>query len=125
LARPSFPALLLVTGTGALSTDAYIPSLPRVQAALRTSSTLTQLTMTTFIVGLAAGQLASGPVSDARGRRRLIVVACVVFAVMSALCAIATTGWLLIAERAVQGLTAARKPLRRSARSPPYPSSRR
>jgi DHA1 family bicyclomycin/chloramphenicol resistance-like MFS transporter len=62
--------------------------------------------MTTFIVGLAAGQLASGPVSDARGRRRLIVVACVVFAVMSALCAIATTGWLLIAERAVQGLAA-------------------
>jgi DHA1 family bicyclomycin/chloramphenicol resistance-like MFS transporter len=103
---PSFPALVLVTGTSALSTDAYIPSLPKVQASLHASSALTQLTMTSFIAGLAVGQLLSGPVSDARGRRRIVLVACAVFAAMSALCAVATTGWLLVGERAAQGLAA-------------------
>ncbi len=106
VARPWFPALLLVTGTSALSTDTYISSLPDVQASLRTSSSLTQFTMTTFIAGLAIGQLLSGPISDARGRRRIVVGACAVFTVMSALCAMASTGWLLVGERAVQGLAA-------------------
>ena len=104
--RPWFPALLLVTGTSALSTDTYISSLPDVQASLRTSSSLTQFTMTTFIAGLAIGQLLCGPISDARGRRRIVVGACAVFTVMSALCAMAGSGWLLVGERAVQGLAA-------------------
>jgi hypothetical protein len=44
-------ALLLVTGTSALSTDTYISSLPEVQASLHTSSSLTQLTMPTSSPG--------------------------------------------------------------------------
>jgi DHA1 family bicyclomycin/chloramphenicol resistance-like MFS transporter len=92
-----------VTGTNALSTDTYISSLPALQSSLNTSSSVAQLTITAFIAGMALGQLASGPISDARGRRKMILVACVVFTVMAALCAVASTGWLLVAERAVQG----------------------
>ena len=103
---PHFGALLLVTGTTALSTDTYISSLPAVQSSLHTSSSVAQLTITAFIVGMAAGQLTAGPVSDARGRRRLVLGACVLFTVMAALCAVATVGWVLIAERAVQGAAA-------------------
>jgi MFS transporter, DHA1 family, multidrug resistance protein len=62
--------------------------------------------MTAFIGGMALGQLAAGPVSDARGRRRMILVACLVFTVMAGLCALASTGWLLVSERAVQGIAA-------------------
>ena len=101
--RPWFFALLLVTGTNALSTDTYISSLPSLQFSLHTSSSVAQLTITAFIAGLAIGQLASGPISDARGRRHMILVACVVFTVMAGLCAVASTGWLLVAERAIQG----------------------
>ncbi|BBH69953.1 Bcr/CflA family drug resistance efflux transporter [Actinoplanes sp. OR16] len=104
--HPKLIALLLVTGTSALATDTYIAALPEVQTSLHTSSSVAQLTMTAFIAGMAAGQLVSGPVSDARGRRRIIVGACVVFTVMSMLCAIAPTGWLLVAARAVQGIAA-------------------
>lgn len=103
---PHFGALLLVTGTTALSTDTYISSLPAVQSSLHTSSSVAQLTITAFIVGMAAGQLTAGPVSDARGRRRLVLGACLLFTVMAALCAVATVGWVLIAERAVQGAAA-------------------
>lgn len=106
VARPRLAALLLVTGTSALSTDTYLAALPQVQHSLRTSSSVAQLTVTAFLGGLAAGQLISGPVSDARGRRRMIVGACLVFTAMSVLCGLAPTGWLLVLERTVQGLAA-------------------
>jgi DHA1 family bicyclomycin/chloramphenicol resistance-like MFS transporter len=97
-------ALVLITGTSALSTDTYIAALPEVQCSLGTSSSIAQLTMTTCIAGMAVGQLITGPISDARGRRSLIVLATVVFATMSVLCAVATTGWSLILARGIQGI---------------------
>ena len=100
---PSFVALMLITGTTALSTDTYIAALPQMQADLGTSAVVAQLTMTSCIAGMAIGQLITGPVSDARGRRRLVLASTVVFMVMSALCAITTIGWLLVAARLVQG----------------------
>lgn len=105
-ARPSTIALILVTGTSALSTDAYLPSMPSLRASLGTSPTVAQLTMTTFLAGLAIGQLASGPVSDALGRRRMIIGASLLGTVLAALCAVTTNGWLLVGERLVQGLAA-------------------
>lgn len=104
--EPRLITLLLVTGTSALSTDAYIAALPSIQSSLHTSSSIAQLTMTAFIAGMALGQLVSGPVSDARGRRRMIIGACLVFTLMSALCAVATSGWLLVLERAIAGAAA-------------------
>jgi len=104
VATPSFIALMLITGTTALSTDTYIAALPAVQRTLGTSSSVAQLTMTACIGGMAIGQLGTGPVSDARGRRSLIVLATVVFAATSVLCAVAFSGWQLIAARLVQGI---------------------
>ncbi|HEX2904468.1 MAG TPA: multidrug effflux MFS transporter [Jatrophihabitans sp.] len=95
-----------MTGVGALATDTYVSSLPQVQRTLPTTAALAQLTMTAFIAGSAAGQLLSGPISDARGRRRMVIVSCVVFTVTSLLCMLAGSGLLLVADRAVQGLAA-------------------
>ena len=104
VAQPSVLALVLVTGTGPLSTDMYIASLPSVPASLHTTTSVAQLTMTACIIGMAAGQLLSGPVSDSRGRRPLVLAACAVFSLLSALCALVTDGWLLVAERIGQGM---------------------
>jgi MFS transporter, DHA1 family, multidrug resistance protein len=101
---PSFVALMLITGTTALSTDTYIAALPQVQRTLGTSSSVAQFTMTACIAGIAIGQLATGPVSDARGRRSLILAATLTFAATSVLCALAFSGWELIGARAVQGI---------------------
>jgi MFS transporter, DHA1 family, multidrug resistance protein len=106
VASPKLPALLLVTGTSALSTDTYIAAMPSMRQSLHTTSSVTQLTMTACIGGMALGQLVSGPISDARGRRKMILGACLVFTLMSVLCALATNGWILVAERAVQGAAA-------------------
>lgn len=102
-ASPSFISLMLITGTTALSTDCYVVALPQVQATLGTSSSLVQLTMTACIAGMAVGQLVTGPISDSRGRRGLILASTLVFTVMSIVCALATSPLLLIAARLLQG----------------------
>ena len=104
--RPWLLALVLVTGVGPLATDTYLASLPQVQATLGTSSTVVQLTMTSFLAGMAVGQLVAGPVSDGRGRRGMILAGAAMFTLMSLLCALAPSGWTLVVERGVQGLVA-------------------
>jgi DHA1 family bicyclomycin/chloramphenicol resistance-like MFS transporter len=102
---PSFVALALITGTTALSTDTYIAALPQVESSLHTPSSVAQLTMTACILGMAIGQLVTGSISDARGRRNLIMLATITFSVTSVVCALAVGGWELVIVRAVQGFS--------------------
>ena len=102
---PSTPVLVLLTGVGPFAADTYIAALPEVQQSLQTG--VAQLTLTAFIVGLAVGQLAVGPVSDGRGRRGLLMVTSAVFGLASACSALAPSGLALVAVRLVQGVAAA------------------
>jgi len=101
---PALAALVLVTGVGPLATDTYVAALPQVERALHTAAEIAQLTMTAFLVGLALGQLLLAPVSDARGRRRMLIVSSMAFTVLSAICAAAPDAALLVAARALEGL---------------------
>ncbi len=101
--RPSTLALILVTGTGALSTDTYIAALPALAASLATSDAAAQLTMTACIAGMAIGQLVIGPISDAHGRRRLVLASTIAFTVLSVVCAVAESATVMIAARLLQG----------------------
>lgn len=100
---PSLLALALVSGVSPFATDTYIATLPAVQDDLDTTASATQLTMTAFLVGFAAGQLVCGPVSDATGRRRMLVAFSTAFAVLSVVCAAAPNAALLVTARALQG----------------------
>lgn len=71
---------------------------------LAAGATQLQLTLTTFFVGMALGQLVGGPVSDARGRRRPLVVSLAVLAVASVACALSPSIQLMMVARFVQGL---------------------
>lgn len=92
---------------GPLSIDMYLPALPRMAADLHAADTTVQLTLSAFIVGLALGQLVLGPLSDALGRRRPLLVGLVLYVVGSVLCAVSPDAWLLVAARGVQSLGAA------------------
>ncbi|MFL5301756.1 MAG: MFS transporter, partial [Anaeromyxobacteraceae bacterium] len=65
--------LVLVLGTltaiGPLSIDMYLPGFPAVARELGTSVAAVQLTLATYLAGLAVGQLLYGPLSDRVGRR--------------------------------------------------------
>ncbi len=98
-------ALILgaLTALGPLSIDMYLPALPALTRDLAAGPSAIQLTLTACLVGLALGQAVAGPISDATGRRRPLLVGMVGYAAASALCVIAPTVPVLIALRLVQG----------------------
>lgn len=96
--------LLLLTVFGPISMDLYLPALPALTAELDAATSVAQLTITTCLIGLAAGQLIAGPVSDRYGRRGILLAGIAAYIVTSVLCAISPTVELLIAARFVQGL---------------------
>lgn len=101
-------ALALLSATAPLATDMYLPGLPIMSESLGTTTVGVQLTLTTFMAGLGAGQLIVGPLSDSwGGRRRLLLSGTVVLALSSVLCATAPTIEVLVAARLVQASVAA------------------
>jgi MFS transporter, DHA1 family, multidrug resistance protein len=83
--------LLVVLGTlstfGTATTHVYLPSLPQTAAALHTSPAGIQSSLTVCLLGLAAGQLVGGPLSDRWGRRKPLIAAMAVFVVALTFCA--------------------------------------
>ena len=72
--RTAFPATLLIAlaalaAVAPLATDAYLPAFAQMADDLGVSASSVQLTMTTFLVGIALGQLGIGVLSDRVGRR--------------------------------------------------------
>lgn len=96
--------LLLLTVFGPISMDLYLPALPALSADLGAITSVAQLTITACLIGLAAGQLIAGPLSDRFGRRGILLIGIALYIATSALCAISPTMELLIAARFVQGL---------------------
>jgi MFS transporter, DHA1 family, multidrug resistance protein len=85
----------------------YIPGLPLLAVDLRTDPGVAQLSLTAFLVAFAVGQFVIGPVSDAVGRRRILVVGTAVFTLASIGCAVAPSAASLIVARLLQGLAGA------------------
>ncbi|TWH19991.1 DHA1 family bicyclomycin/chloramphenicol resistance-like MFS transporter [Prauserella rugosa] len=102
-------ALILggLTAFGPLSIDMYLPGLPAMAEDLSAANAMVQLTLAAFVVGIGAGQLVAGPLSDAYGRRTPLLVGVSLYIAASVLCALAPTVEVLIAARALQALGAA------------------
>jgi DHA1 family bicyclomycin/chloramphenicol resistance-like MFS transporter len=114
LPRPAAaPPAHLIVLLGALSTfgplsmDMYLPGLPDLTRDLDAPAWAAQMTITTCMAGLAAGQLIAGPVSDKLGRRGPLLAGLAAYAATSALCAAAPSIWWLLLLRFVQGLAGA------------------
>jgi DHA1 family bicyclomycin/chloramphenicol resistance-like MFS transporter len=102
--RRALPSLLLLlTVFGPISMDLYLPALPALTADLGAVTSVAQLTVTACLIGLAAGQLIAGPLSDRFGRRGILLIGIIAYIATSALCAISPTVEVLIAARFVQG----------------------
>ncbi|KXC04469.1 multidrug effflux MFS transporter [Microbacterium hominis] len=106
--RPITPALLVVLGLlsaiAPFATDLYLPAFPEMAADLQTSATAVQLSLTSFLLGVTAGQLVFGPLSDRLGRVAPLVAGAVLCVAASVIAVFAPTVGVLIAARFVQGL---------------------
>jgi DHA1 family bicyclomycin/chloramphenicol resistance-like MFS transporter len=96
--------LLLLTVFGPISMDLYLPALPALTEELGAVTSVAQLTVTACLIGLAAGQLIAGPLSDRFGRRGILLIGVVAYILTSVLCALSPSIELLILARLVQGL---------------------
>lgn len=109
--RPNRLWMIVLLGSlsafGPLSVDMYLPALPILANDLHASASVAQLSLTAFLIGLAAGQVVAGPLSDANGRRKPLMAGLVIFTAASVLCVIMPSIWGLIAMRFVQGTAAA------------------
>ena len=103
LSKAVLANVVLLTMIAPLATDMYVPAFPQVGSDLGAGATGVQLTLTTFFVGMASGQLIGGPVSDQRGRRGPLRTAIVVLTLASAVCAMSPTIGVMMVARFVQG----------------------
>lgn len=104
---PLIVALASLGTVAPVATDLYLSGLPAMAEDLHSGPSGVQLTLTTFLVGLALGQLVMGPVSDHLGRRRPLVLSATVCAAAGVACALAPNLGVLLAARFVQGFAGA------------------
>ena len=97
----------ILVALSALGTDLYVPALPDTAASFGAPVSATQLTLTTYFLGLALGQLLWGPLSDRYGRRPVLVAALVVMLGITAAAPFMPGIGELAALRLVQGFAMA------------------
>ncbi|MBP6994636.1 MAG: multidrug effflux MFS transporter [Phycicoccus sp.] len=104
---PLTVVLASLVAVAPLATDMYLPGFPAIAADLEATPSAVQLTLTTFLVGLAFGQLVFGPISDRWGRFWPLLTSAVICAVAGVVCALAPTLTVLTGARLVQGFAGA------------------
>ncbi len=100
--KPSLFLLVAMTGLGPFTMQIVIPSMPVMAAALAVPYGTVQLTLTLYLIGVAAGQLLYGPMSDRYGRKPLLLAGLGLYLLGSAAAAVAPNAGLLILARVMQ-----------------------
>ena len=96
--------LAMLTALGPLSMDMYLPSLPDIAHVLAAPPARTQLTISSYLIGFAVGQVGYGPLSDRHGRRPVLLAAITLYLTSTLACAAAQSVDVLIAARLLQGI---------------------
>ncbi len=95
--------IILILGTliaiGPFSIDMYLPGFGNVAEDFGVDISRVGLTLTSYLIGIALGQLAYGPLMDRFGRRRPLIGGLILFTVTSLICAASWNLNILIAAR--------------------------
>lgn len=93
----------MLTAFGPFVTDFYLPSMPEMQESFRTSPSMVALSLTMGMLGLSLGQVLIGPLSDKYGRKRLLVLSMLLFALSSVGCILSPNIYVFNLMRLFQG----------------------
>ena len=104
-----FLVLLLgvLSAFGPFVVDLYLPSLPQLASFFETNASMTQLTLTTAMIGLALGQLLLGPLSDKFGRKKPLIISLIIYIISTVLIVFSPNIETMIVLRVIQGLSSA------------------
>lgn len=87
-----------------LSTDIYLPALPRMVESFHTSASLINLTLIFFFIFYAIGTMFWGPLSDKYGRKPILLVGMIIYSIASILCIFSANVYQLIIFRILQSI---------------------
>jgi DHA1 family bicyclomycin/chloramphenicol resistance-like MFS transporter len=91
---------------GPFSIDTIFPAFPQIGAQLGANPVQMQQTISVYLIAYALTSVVHGPLSDAIGRRRVILGGLAIFILASIGCALSKTLGTLLVFRAIQGLSA-------------------
>lgn len=95
--------ILLVLGTmiaiGPLSIDMYLPSFEHIASDFQTTKAQVGISLTSYFIGIALGQLAYGPVMDKFGRKTPLLVGLVIYVISALSCFYSPDIYWLIISR--------------------------
>lgn len=94
--------LASISAIAPLATDMYLPALSLVQKTFSTNEFYTQLSIASFFVAFALGQLIYGPLSDVFGRKIPLLIGLFIFMVSSFLCFVVDNIYAFIILRFLQ-----------------------
>ena len=94
----------ILTGLAPLSIDMYLPGFPAIEKSLLAQTGSAELTLASYFIGLAIGQLFYGPLSDRFGRKKPLMVGLMIYIIASLGCAYAGDITSLVIWRFLQAL---------------------
>jgi DHA1 family bicyclomycin/chloramphenicol resistance-like MFS transporter len=89
---------------GPMGIDAYLPTLPNLASDFGVDMAAANLTVSTFMMGMALGQFLGGPLSDQLGRKTIGIAGLLIFIFASSLIALASTIEQVLALRLIQAI---------------------
>ncbi|HYE44348.1 MAG TPA: Bcr/CflA family efflux MFS transporter, partial [Caulobacter sp.] len=93
-----------MTAFAPMSIDMYLPAQVAIAGSLGASQAQVELTLSTFLAGMAIGQFFYGSASDRFGRKTPVLVGCAVYVVASVICAVSNSIEALVGARFLQAL---------------------
>ena len=94
----------LLTAIGPFSIDMYLPAFPAIAKGLNTNVAQVMLSLSSFFIGISAGQLVYGPLLERFGRKKPLYVGLIIYLLASAGCAFTESVNSLIVFRFLQAL---------------------
>src|ERR1700680_4153600 len=101
---PTIFVLGLLAAIGPFSIDMYLPGFPDIATHLHTTVSLISLSLSSFFIGISAGQLLYGPLLDRFGRKRPLYIGLSIYLLASIGCILVVTADSLIILRFIQAL---------------------
>lgn len=94
----------MLSAIGPFSIDMYLPAFPDIAKGLNTEVSKVMLSLSSFFIGISAGQLIYGPLLERFGRKRPLYVGLSIYMLASLGCALAASVNALIGLRLFQAL---------------------
>ncbi len=94
----------LLTAIGPFSIDMYLPAFPSIAASLHSTVSRIALSLSSFFIGISAGQFLYGPLLDRYGRKKPLLAGLVLYVIASIGCSFANSVNLLIGLRFFEAL---------------------